>query len=239
MSPWTYLHDLSDPEDSDESYDYLPGLRPSSPDDYFFVDDDLTLDFANELGHYPADTTGFSRTDVPRLDLSSLTKAQPEFTFSPPQTPPPHEVIDLTMEDDYEDTPEPEGILTPDELSHSFDSPEIPFYLPPVTDYNRREHRKMDFDAAINGAIVDAQLYENPRSAYIRLHEYHCLQAIEEEEENLRNSMERICQLEELVRKYEVARTYGRKENTPLWLERRMQELQERRTDYEWLLYAI
>jgi hypothetical protein len=112
-----------------------------------------------------------------------------------------------------------------------------PLHLPSLPDYLRNSPDSLDLEDAINRAKVDVTTY--PLIGYTRLHQYLCLKEIKEEEEKLRASMEKICQLELLARKYEAVKVAHRDDFRPVGLEERLKELSERKKDYEWLLYKM
>lgn len=115
--------------------------------------------------------------------------------------------------------------------------PRWPLHLPSLPDYLRKSPASLDLEDAINRAKVDVAFY--PLKGYLRLHQYLCLKEIKEEEEKLRASMEKICQLELLARKYEAIKVLHGDDFRPVGFEERMKELSERKKDYEWLLYKM
>ena len=227
--PFIPLPDPSDPDYWEKLYDIEPEARPPRPTDYYVVD--LTSDVYGERGYRPADADDRSFFDVPWL----------KFT-------PPREVIDLTDdEDDAMDTddddeistvilppPVREEILNNDELRHTFTAPEVPLDLPLMPEYPRQVRHAVDFDALCHRTWFEAHEDEYPQAAFARLHEYECLWELEEEEGNLRSSMEHIYRLTEVLRKYEEARKRRVRngEYMPRWFEKRLEELEQRKSDY-------
>jgi hypothetical protein len=142
-------------------------------------------------------------------------------------------------------TPEPQTSIPEQIISAATDMELIeadayfqdPLPLPPIPDYPRKPPVTLDLEDAINRAKVEISV--RPFVGYTRYHQLLCLKEIKEEEEKLRASMEKICQLELLVRKYEEIRVW--KEDGPMMpgYTERLQELKERKGDYQWLLYMM
>lgn len=251
---WIPLPDPSDPDYFDKLYDVLPEVRPPLPKDYFVID--LTDESYGPLGCRLADAEDF---DIPRLQLPPINYAAFKNTLEIPvveQPPPlgvhilepplvqddgleffypfnePHEMMDFS--DDTNTTlDDQEVIITNEELRQTLNSPSLPFGLPSKPDYPRPQRCEVDLHAEIAQACIDTQTDDDPTLAFIKLHELCCLRDLKREEENVRDSMERIYQITGALRKYEAAKSeYPKKEEVPVWFGERTKEVIERRADY-------
>ena len=207
------LPDPSDPDYFDKLYDILPEVRPPLPEDYYIID--LTDDSYGDRGFRKADA-----------DLEYLE------TFHRDPPPPPHKPIQLTIDEDPDEQPP----FAEMELIQSYKVHSFPLSGPPMRKYHRHQRPEVDLTAVINHACVESQL-DDSRDAYLRLYKYSCFQEIEEEERKVQECLERVCHLEEFVRKYERARNPN--EWVPSWVEERMKELADKREMYKDLLSAI
>jgi hypothetical protein len=149
----------------------------------------------------------------------------------------PREIIDLTDDDDTPppSSPQPSTSVPFLHIFNSIIQPEVPLPLAPLPKYTHQGGVEIDVDMDLHNAWK-GNFGEAEGPLYNRIHLYTCLRRIMDEEEKLRDSMEKICQLEEMVRKYEYIRNTLKWEKLPENFYERMSELKGRKEEFMNLL---